>query len=451
MKLSKTFLLELFRLLFLKKDIADVCVEHLKYEYLPNQEYKKIWKSYIKLYQNTGKIPSIGIVSQQLSDDDKVQELIGTIKDLDIPDKEGILTQLEAYIKDSMSVEVYDRFGEIYNKGDRDGARKVLRDFAEQLGNFSIKRDIYYETIFDSFENRIFENQLRTIGRETVRDKLPFSIDEIDDLTGGGMDIGDTACLLMRSGVGKTKALRWVGVGAARRGFKVLHIQAEGTKRKCLDGYDATWTAQPAFEIAKGELKDPIFNKLKKSIKDISNLGGEIFVHSFEQFNQPSMTDVRNQIIDLIKIHGHIDLVLFDYLELFSPGDGIKYHIGEERHRRQAVARKMKNIAVEFNTRVMTATQADNVGIEDWNNPNFCMTRNNVSECKSLIDSFSFFFTGNQTKAEKDGDVMRIYLDKLRDYYSPTRPIHIYQNYKYDRFYDRKRTLQNFYKRETEE
>ena len=448
MQLSKTFLLELFRLLFLKKDIADICIENLKYEYLPNQEYKKIWKSYIKLYQNTGKIPSIGVISQQLSEDDKVQDLISTIRDVDIPDKEGILLQLEDYLKDSMSVEVYDRFGDIYNKGDRDGARKLLRDFAEQMSNFSIKKDFYYDTIFHSFENRIFENQLRTIGRETLKDKLPFSIDEIDDLTHGGMDVGDTACMLMRSGVGKTKFLRWAGVGAARRGFKVLHIQAEGTKRKCLDGYDATWTAQPAFEIANGELKDTIFTKLKKSIKDISSLGGEVFIHSFETFNQPSMTDVRNQIIDLIKIHGDIDLIIFDYLELFSPGDGLKYHISEERHRRQAVARKMKNIAVEFRTRVLTATQADNVGIEQWNNASFVMTRNNVSECKSLIDSFSFFFTGNQTIAEKEADIMRIYLDKLRDYYSPTRPIYIYQSYKHDRFYDRKRTIQNFYKRE---
>ena len=98
-KLSPDFLYEFFRLIFLKKEIYDICQQHVKYEYIPNelQPLKKILKSILN--NNSESLPSFGVVSQQYTDDVEVQECIKTIKDTQIVDKEQIIDQLESYIR----------------------------------------------------------------------------------------------------------------------------------------------------------------------------------------------------------------------------------------------------------------------------------------------------------------------------------------------------------------
>ena len=80
-KLSHNFIDEFFRLVFLKKDIYEVCKNHVKYQYLPDdlKAYKKILKSIINT--NSNSLPSFGVVSQQHSHDLEVQEAITSIKE----------------------------------------------------------------------------------------------------------------------------------------------------------------------------------------------------------------------------------------------------------------------------------------------------------------------------------------------------------------------------------
>jgi hypothetical protein len=96
---------------------------------------------------------------------------------------------------------------------------------------------------------------------------------------------------------------------------------------------------------------------------------------------------------------------------------------------------KMKNIAVEFNTRLITATQASSVDPQLLNDPKFVMTRYNVSEFKNIAEPFSYFFTLNQTKDEYINNLMRIYIDKCRKY-KGGQTVTIHTNYSDGCFYD---------------
>ncbi len=73
------------------------------------------------------------------------------------------------------------------------------------------------------------------------------------------------------------------------------------------------------------------------------------------------------------------------------------------------------------------------------------MTRFNTSQGKNLVDPFSFFITMNQTPDEKNKKIMRLYMDKVRKYKSG-QLVHIYQNYEFEKFYDRMKTVKEFYK-----
>ena len=140
------------------------------------------------------------------------------------------------------------------------------------------------------------------------------------------------------------------------------------------------------------------------------------------------------------KTHGKIDVIIIDYLELLEVGDGHVYTPGEERFRQAKLAKGMKMLAMEFNAVVHTATQSSNIPEENKQDPEFVITRAQLSEDKGKIRPFDIFITINQTRDEAKEEVMRLHTDKLRDYKNGN-PIHICNNFSYARFYDRKRTL----------
>ncbi len=445
-KLNENFLIELFKICLRNKKILEIAIPHIKYSFLPNEEYKEIWSAIIKYHNATNKLVTLGILSQEYSSDLKVLKVISEIKDCQIPDKENILNQLEEFVKSSLFYEAYEQLlPDLFNAGKKDEAYTLMRNVSDNIGNFSI-REQYFTQLYGRFIDRYNDKQLKKELGQDIQKKIPTGIDEWDRITRGGVDKGDTLLALAQSGVGKSKFLRHVGLHASRRGFKGLHVSAEGTLEENLDMYDAGFAGQKLWDIERANLRPDILEKVKKGIKDIRLKGGEVFIEAFEQFNTATLADVRNLIIEIEKVHGKIDFLCLDYLELFDPGDGKKYSTSNdgERKRREALANKLKNIAIEFNIAIFTATQSSTVTPELLNDPEFVQTRYNISEFKGVIRAFSYFITFNQTKDELDKKMMRIYNDKIRKYASG-QIVHIYQRYDRERFYDREKTLKELF------
>ena len=80
MKIQDNFLTELFGWCFRKKDIVEICIKHLKYQYIVDEAYKFIWKSIKAHYETTNNIPTIGIVAQMNSTNLKVIETLNKNK-----------------------------------------------------------------------------------------------------------------------------------------------------------------------------------------------------------------------------------------------------------------------------------------------------------------------------------------------------------------------------------
>lgn len=443
--LSSDFLYELFKQCFRKKEIVDVCVTHLKYTYLPTEEFKKFWKAFLNYYKLNNKIPTYGIISQQFTKDKDIISLMSLIKDAQSIERDDLLKSLEGFIKQSMFVEAYDKLAEEWNTGSKTDAYKLFKDYSDDIDQFSVlKGSTVYEEVFGNFEKRNKERKLRRLSDDGMNRKVPIGIDEIDAIMKGGMDETDTVLFLAQSGVGKTKLLRWIGVSAVRRGFRVLHIQAEGSADECHTGYDSTWTGITNDVINNADIDEETLDSLKKVVKNIKVSGGEIYVYAYEQFTSPKLSEVRHLIEEIEKLYGKVDVVILDYFELFHPSNNLRYKVEQERERRRDIGRDLKNIAIEFKTRIVTATQASDIPPNLREDPEFVMTRSNVSEFKNIAEPFSTFVTLNQTRDEKKNKVMRLYVDKMRNYASG-QVVKIFQSYGNDRFYDRKKTLQEFY------
>jgi len=327
--LTDDFIIELIKLALKDKRVLETSAKHLKYQYLPSSEHKDLWKAILVHFDTLGKQPTIGVLAQQFEHEPKVLALISLVKKADFPDKDAVFGQLENFVKNKMFLKVYDELGDLFNRNQKDEAYDLVQEAGADLANFTIKES-YYDKIFEDHQKRRLEKRSAMEMDQDTSNKIPTSIPELDELTRGGVDKGDTVLFLAQSGIGKTKALRHIGVGAARRGFKVAHIQAEGSRQECLDGYDATFTGIKMYELEKGlPISDAKSVKINKAISHISTQGGEIYVEAFEQFDTATLADVRAMLLELQKAHGEIDMVLLDYFELFDPGDGKKYKVSE--------------------------------------------------------------------------------------------------------------------------
>jgi KaiC/GvpD/RAD55 family RecA-like ATPase len=449
--ISEKFLDELFLLCFYKKDIISAVDQHFGFEYIPKElrQYKKILKSIKSLWgASVDKLPSIGIVAQQHSKDLEVQDALKKIKKTKLPEKEHVLQELEKFIKLSKFELLNKQIVDCWKREEYDKAIKLQADESLLIHNFSIKKDTaYFSKVFGDFEERQGKRATRQVSGELFKSKIPFGIYPIDIATEGGIDRTDTVLWIMRSGVGKSTALRWTAMNACRLGFKVLHIQLEGSQEECEAKYDQLWTASLWSDINKGNINHKNYIKAQKTLNTFLTQGKDVHIHAFEQFNTASMIDVRNLIEDFTKIHGEIDLVVIDYLKYLMPGDGLKYGSDTQgvKMRKENTSDKIKNTAVEYGTRIITADQATGIAKEQWNSENYAMDRYNIAGAKNLPDSYSYVITGNQTEKEKELNTMRLYFDKLRNYNPSENIVKIITNYQYGRFYNHNKTIKEFY------
>ena len=441
--LASNFVTELLAIALSKRTIFDIVRQYMKFSYFQIESEKKLWQWVTNRYDKTGRIPTIGQIQQQFSEDESVLEKMAEISDVEIDEENVgseavILDTFERFIKKMKFLEANDKITDYYNQGKKDQAWDMFVKYADEFSKFSIQ-DAKFETVFGDFAKRQAQRQSEDYN---FRFKIPTGIDEVDYRLGGetgGPETGECVLWLGDSGAGKSQVLVHCGVSAARQGHRVAHFQLEGTKEQCLNRYDAAWTGTLYSEVKLGnipakkmEVSKRIINKLKRS---------DIIVSSEETFNAKTLVDVRRELKEMEKSYGKIDVIIIDYLELLEVGDGHNYSPSEERFRQAKLAKGMKMLAMEFNAVVHTATQSSNIPEECKNDPEFVITRAQLSEDKGKIRPFDIFITINQTRDEMKEEIMRLHTDKLRDYKNGD-PIHICNNFAYARFYDRKRTME---------
>ena len=435
-KLTGNFLIEVFKLSLVSESFLSISSKHLKYQYIPSEEYKWIWREIVNSYELEGSTPTLGVLAERLRDKD-LGDLLVQIKNCKIGDnRDVVLKQLESYVKEAMFVELYQDIGETYNEGKKQEAIKLLSEKAESISKFSLIAD-KTKSVFQDFLKR---NEERKVKDKDMQIKIPFGIHPLDYYTKGGGSTGTSALFLALSGVGKTTLLRWIGLSSARSGYRVVHFQFEGTEQEALDGYDSAWTGVSWTDIEFGNIAQSKVKGVERVRQDIINGGGEIYVIASETFSSMTIEDCNERLEEIENKIGKIDVVIFDYLEICET----RRKYSDERDRREKIANSITNIATKFKCLACTATQANDVKPEKWNNPDFVLTRSDISEFKGALKPFSYFITLNQTKDEDENGVVRMYNDKFRKY-KKGQVYKIFQSRENGRFYDSKKTLQYFW------
>lgn len=438
-RLSSNFITELFAAALERRTVMDITRQYMKFSYLQVEEEKKLWKFITERYSKTGRVPTVGQLQQQFIKDDRVLDLIEKINDVELADEDvgPILTTLENYIRQMKFLDANDRIADAYNQGNKEKAYNILISAAEDISKFTIQ-SAKFDRVFSDFNARQLQRRSESWN---YRVKVPTCIDELDYLLGGtngGPETGEAYLWMGISGAGKSQCLIHLGISAARMGNRVAHFQLEGTKDQALARYDSAWLGTLYQDVKVGDIPEA---KMEISRRICKKLGKtDIIISSEESFQAKTMVDIRTELKEMERTYGKIDVIIIDYLELAEVGDGKVYSPHEERFRQAKLAQACKMLAMEFNAVVHTATQANDISPDEMNDPDFVITRYNLSEAKGKIRPFDGFITLNYTADERREEIMRLYLDKAREYKAGD-VVYICNNMAYTRFYDRRRTM----------
>lgn len=435
--IAEDFLDELFNTCLNNKDVFLLVKEHLRDNYVEDDQYLLIWREINKQFKMNEALPTTRQLKQIFRRNDVVIDYLEKIRLADIGDSsvQSLLNIFENYIKQKKFIELHEKSADEYNLGNKERAYEILDKASRELSEFSLDLGELTQ-VFKGFPERHIDRSFGVYGGRTV---IPTGIDPIDEFTEGGPITGETLIYLGDSGVGKSTLLVYHGVIAAKNGYDVLHFQVEGTKQQCLNMYDSCWTGATYKEMRDGGLPDGRYEAYKKVL---TKMQGEVHVYAAEQFGSVSVNDLRNQCKDMKKRCGNnFKVLIVDYLTLLETSNGISYGPAYERFKMNRLGRDFKNICVEFDLLGITVAQSNTVSPELLNDPDFYMTRYNIGEGKRLIEPFSYHITINQTKDEYDENLARLYFDKLREHRSG-QLVTIAQNLKRKRFYDRKRSLE---------
>lgn len=440
--LSPNFVEEMLRLAFANKQFAELVVDNLDLSNFPRElgGCKAMLKVLADTMKKTGNLATFGMVEMTFPNNEEVSKKIAEVKGIKLPEVEPMTRQLETFIRRQTFVATQHEVSDMYNEGKPEEAMLLLEKRMAEINAFSLDK-------FRGKFVRVYRDFYRNIGTaqmkaedETRRAKIPTGISTIDEITDGGIPRQDTVLLIMRSGVGKSTALKyfsWYNTSIAHN--HCLHFQLEGGRDEAVVKFDQMLANTTYAKIMRGDVSDETRQRISALIKRAQTVNSDIDVYASEEMMDMTIADLVAAIEDYKKEYGYYpDLVTVDSIDLLLTGENKKIDFDPNfiKYRLQKCAQRLKDIAKKYDCAVITATQTGDVPIEVWNDPTRVITRQNTEGDRTLIKPFSFVFTGNITIEEGKQNMARIYCDKLRNYRNNGIIIRIPTNYENGFFYD---------------
>jgi replicative DNA helicase len=207
---------------------------------------------------------------------------------------------------------------------------------------------------FDDMEARFVQ-----INRQVV----PTGLGRLDDkdILRGGLGRGEIGVVVANTGVGKSHFLVAMGCEAMRAGKNVVHYTFELSEHETGKRYDSNLCQIPSNEII--ERKDEV----KARYKEMSNNLGGLIIKEYPT-GSASVNTIRNHIEKLSLKGFKPGLIVIDYADVMKSSR----EYDSLRHELKLIYTELRNLAVEMNIPVWTASQAnkdssksDVVGLEN--------------------------------------------------------------------------------------
>jgi replicative DNA helicase len=248
--------------------------------------------------------------------------------------------------------------------------RQAFRDALEQ--SVELIQTEKYESVLNIMKEAISVGLPNTAGHnffddiearfvQINRQVCPTGLDRIDapDILRGGLGRGELGVVAANTGVGKSHFLVAMGCSAMRAGKNVIHYTFELSEHDTGKRYDSNLCDIPSNEII--DRKNEVIDKYK------SMELGKLIIKEYPTGSASVMT-LRNHIEKLTLKGFKPSLVTVDYADVMKSSKAYD----SLRHELKLIYTELRNLAVELNIPIWTASQAnkdssksDVVGLEN--------------------------------------------------------------------------------------
>ena len=287
----------------------------------------------------------------------------------------------------------------------------------------------YFQKVVDSIhrvqfekEDVIYLNQVFDLVKKEndVATKIPTGLTKLDEDMRGGFPRETLVTVLAGSNAGKSIFCTSLGCNALRTGFKVLHINLEGTRDEVIFRYVSNLADVP-FEKIEG---NSLTMLQRAKVEEV----GKKFTEHLKVRNMLNFGITIEEVIAYCREcykEFPFDMVVVDYGQLLKTKGG-----GEKFERQTDVYRGLDSISKEFRCVVISPAQSTREGMRRQNeygrNKGFgggkgnepeklpVLRSDDLADCIEIARVSAVILTLNRTEEEEHRGWVRVFLEKQR-------------------------------------
>lgn len=344
-KYGKDFQEKVFQSLMTDHQWAAQMVEVMQFDYFELKYLQFLCDRYFNFYEKYKNFPTL-------------QLLVTIIKD-DL--SAGNDTLLRGQV-----VEYLTRMKASPNIGDLKFVKEKALDFCkkqalQQALEESVKaiKAENYESVIKIMKDAVYKGGQSTIGHDFFEDHearfvqinratCPTGIKELDqkDVLNGGLGRGEIGIVVANTGVGKSHWLTAMGAEALRRGKNVVHYTFELSETAVGIRYDSNLCNIPSSNVV---------NNKELILKTYSeNDFGRLIIKQYPT-GSASIVTIRNHLEKLAMKDFIPSIIIIDYADIMRSTRSYD----SLRHELKLVYEELRNLAMEMNIPIWTASQAN--------------------------------------------------------------------------------------------
>jgi len=344
-KYGKDFQEKVFQALMTDRQWASQMIEVMKYDYFELKYLQFLCDRLFGYYQKYRDFPTLPL-------------LVTIIKDE--------LTAGDDIILRGQVIEYLSRMKSSPNIGDLKFVKEKSLDFCkkqalQQALEDSVKaiKSEQYESVLNIMKEAVFKGNSSTIGHDFFEDHesrfqlidratCPTGISHLDkkDVLNGGLGRGEIGVVVANTGVGKSHYLVAMGSEAIRRGKNVVHYTFELTETAVGIRYDSNLCKIPSSNVIQNK------DKVIQTYKDSSF--GRLIIKQYPT-GSASIVTLRNHLEKLAMKDFKPSLIVIDYADIMRS----TRTYDSLRHELKLVYEELRNLAMEMNIPIWTASQAN--------------------------------------------------------------------------------------------
>lgn len=371
---------------------------HLKSEYFEGH-YKSIYGLILNFISKYNKLPNSNVLDIEFRNSDYVNrsdrnEVAKCIAEIDIPlevELQWLIDSTEKWCKDrAVHLAVMEAITIIDGKSKTKG-EGLIPDILAKALSVTFDTNVGHDYIANAEQRYDFYH--------TTEDKIPFDLDMLNVITGGGIPRKTLSMLMSGTGGGKSLTMCHLAAANLAEGRNVLYITMEMSEEKISERIDAN-----LLDVRIDQLKDLSRSSFSSKIKGVGDrTKGALIVKEYPTA-AAHVGHFRALLLELkMKKKFVPDVIYIDYINICASSrmKGLGGSINSYGLIK-SVAEEIRGLAVEFNVAIWSATQ---VNREGYNNSDIDIT--NVSESMGIshtVDLFLVLISNEQL--EKSNQIM---------------------------------------------